>query len=66
MTVWKALIALTAAAALTAVAGASALSADRDLDVVVTIKPIHSLVTRLMEGIGTPTLLIEGMTLAGE
>ena len=31
-----------------------------DLNVVVTIKPIHSLVTRLMQGIGTPTLLVEG------
>jgi zinc transport system substrate-binding protein len=31
-----------------------------DLNVVVTIKPIHSLVARLMEGVGTPTLLIKG------
>jgi zinc transport system substrate-binding protein len=31
-----------------------------DLKVVVTIKPIHSLVTQLMDGVGTPTLLIEG------
>jgi zinc transport system substrate-binding protein len=31
-----------------------------DLKVAVTIKPIHSLVTALMEGIGTPTLLVEG------
>jgi zinc transport system substrate-binding protein len=30
------------------------------LNVVVTIKPIHSLVTRLMDGVGTPTLLIKG------
>jgi zinc transport system substrate-binding protein len=30
------------------------------LNVVVTIKPIHSLVTRLLEGIGTPTLLVTG------
>lgn len=28
--------------------------------VVVTIKPIHSLVTRLMAGIGTPQLIVEG------
>jgi len=31
-----------------------------DLDVVVTIKPIHSLVTRLMDGIATPKLLVDG------
>ncbi|WP_290998518.1 zinc ABC transporter substrate-binding protein [Hyphomicrobium sp.] len=29
-------------------------------DVVVTIKPIHSLVARVMEGVGAPTLLVEG------
>jgi zinc transport system substrate-binding protein len=28
--------------------------------VVVTIKPIHSLVTRLMQGVGTPALIVEG------
>ena len=31
-----------------------------ELKVVVTIKPIHSLVAQLMEGVGTPSLLIEG------
>ena len=31
-----------------------------ELKVVVTIKPIHSLVTQLMDGIGTPTLLVDG------
>ena len=30
------------------------------LDVVVTIKPIHSLVTQLMDGVGTPRLLVDG------
>ena len=39
-------------------AGASPAAAE--LKVVVTIKPIHSLVTQLMEGIGEPTLLVEG------
>ncbi len=29
-------------------------------DVVVTIKPIHSLVAQVMEGVGVPTLLVEG------
>ena len=39
----------------------SAATADpADLKVAVTIKPIHSLVTALMEGIGTPTLLVDG------
>jgi zinc transport system substrate-binding protein len=32
-----------------------------DLNVVVTIKPIHSIVTAVMEGVGTPTLLIDGV-----
>jgi zinc transport system substrate-binding protein len=35
-------------------------TASADLDVVVTIKPIHSLVSRLMEGIGKPKLLVDG------
>jgi zinc transport system substrate-binding protein len=47
--------ALAAAAAPTAEAGNTG-----DLKVVATIKPIHSLLTQLMEGIGTPTLLVEG------
>jgi zinc transport system substrate-binding protein len=46
---------LSGAAALMAPSTASA-----DLGVVVTIKPIHSLVTRLMAGIGTPKLLVDG------
>jgi zinc transport system substrate-binding protein len=41
---------------LSAVAG----PASAELKVVVTIKPIHSLVTQLMEGVGTPTLLVDG------
>lgn len=31
-----------------------------DADVVVTIKPVHSLVARIMEGVGTPLLLVDG------
>lgn len=46
------------AAALGAATGGSA--AGSGPDVVVTIKPIHSLVTRLMQGVGTPALLVEG------
>jgi zinc transport system substrate-binding protein len=39
---------------------AAAGPASAELKVVVTIKPIHSLVTLLMEGVGTPTLLVDG------
>lgn len=39
---------------------AAASPASADLNVVVTTKPIHSLVTRLMTGIGTPKLLVDG------
>lgn len=39
---------------------ASAGRAAAELKVVVTIKPIHSLVSQLMEGIGTPALLVDG------
>jgi zinc transport system substrate-binding protein len=38
----------------------SAGQAMAELQVVVTIKPIHSLVAQLMEGIGTPSLLVDG------
>lgn len=47
------------AAGLISIAGDAGAAPDA-LNVVVTIKPIHSLVTRLIEGIGTPTLLVEG------
>jgi zinc transport system substrate-binding protein len=33
---------------------------DTDLKVVATIKPIHSLLAELMQGVGTPTLLVDG------
>ncbi|MGI9403546.1 MAG: zinc ABC transporter substrate-binding protein, partial [Hyphomicrobium sp.] len=52
---------LVAAAVFAAVATVAApATALADLDVVVTIKPIHSLVTRLTEGMGTPRLLVDG------
>lgn len=41
-------------------AGKAATSADAPLNVVVTIKPIHSLVAQVMHGVGEPTLLVEG------
>ncbi len=36
------------------------------VDVVVTIKPIHSLVAQVMEGVGAPTLLVDGLVLAAQ
>jgi zinc transport system substrate-binding protein len=53
----------TALAALTltfAVATAGSAMAAGDLRVVVTIKPVHSLAAAVMEGAGTPELLIKG------
>lgn len=47
---------ISVAAAACAHAGAGS----GDLVVVATIKPIHSLLTRLMDGVGKPTLLVEG------
>jgi zinc transport system substrate-binding protein len=38
----------------------SAGQAMAELKVVVTIKPIHSLVAQLMKGVGTPSLLVDG------
>ncbi len=43
-----------------AVAGAPSALRAESIDVVVTIKPIHSLVARVMEGVAEPTLLVEG------
>ncbi len=56
----KSLKCLIVAGALMVAPAAGAAPAPADLNVVVTIKPIHSLVTRLMEGVGTPTLLVKG------
>ncbi len=51
-------------AALCALAGASgtAVQAEGPLRVVVTIKPIHSLVTALLAGVTEPRLIVEGQT----
>lgn len=51
----RSLCAFWAVAAIATVAQAA-----DEAKVVVTIKPIHSLVTRLMSGIGTPKLIVEG------
>lgn len=42
------------------VAKISAAAAAEEPKVVVTIKPIHSLVSRIMEGVGVPQLVVEG------
>ena len=47
------------AIALAAQAGFGAARAS-DLNVVVTIKPIHSIVAAVMEGVGAPSLLVDG------
>jgi zinc transport system substrate-binding protein len=48
-----------AIAMIAAIWGSQAAVAD-DVKVIATIKPIHSLVTGVMQGIGTPRLLIDG------
>jgi zinc transport system substrate-binding protein len=45
--------------ATTSLAAASPASA-AELKVAVTIKPVHALVSQVMEGVGTPTLLVQG------
>jgi zinc transport system substrate-binding protein len=40
--------------------GASAPVAAAEIDVVASIKPVHSLVAAVMEGVGEPTLLVKG------
>lgn len=42
--------------------GSSPASAEKPLNVVVTIKPVHSLVSMVMEGIGKPALLVDGQS----
>lgn len=52
---------VTAFAAVLALAGAGPLPAlAKDLSVVVTIKPVHSLAVAVMEGAGAPSLLLKG------
>jgi len=50
----------TAFAALVAALLASASPAAAELKVSVTIKPVHALVSQVMEGVGTPSLLVQG------
>ncbi|MFA5955304.1 zinc ABC transporter substrate-binding protein [Hyphomicrobium sp.] len=52
--------AFVALASMVIAAGATTAYAAETPKVVVTIKPVHSLVTRLMAGIGTPQLVVDG------
>lgn len=59
--IWKSFVAPSIALGASAVLALAAASpAKADLEVAVTIKPIHALVAQVMEGVGTPTLLIKG------
>ncbi|MEQ9248215.1 MAG: zinc ABC transporter substrate-binding protein, partial [Nitratireductor sp.] len=50
-----------AASALTLLASAGATGASAaDLEVVASIKPVHSLVAGVMEGVGEPQLILQG------
>ena len=44
----------------TTVLSASVATAEADINVVASIKPVHSLVAAVMEGVGTPSLIVEG------
>ena len=43
-----------------AISSISLSAANADIDVVTSIKPVHSLVSGVMEGVGTPSVIIEG------
>ena len=51
---------LVAAVSLLALIGASGSAAAAEIDVVASIKPVHSLVAGVMEGVGEPALLVKG------
>ncbi|MDZ7824026.1 MAG: zinc ABC transporter substrate-binding protein ZnuA [Ahrensia sp.] len=44
----------------TALLATSAISAHAEVNVVASIKPVHSLVAAVMEGVGEPSLIVEG------
>ena len=44
----------------TTVLSASVATAEADINVVASIKPVHSLVAAVMEGVGTPDLIVDG------
>jgi zinc transport system substrate-binding protein len=39
----------------------SALAAHADVKVVTSIKPVHSLVASVMQGVGEPSLIVDGL-----
>ena len=41
---------------------AGSLTANAEIKVVTTIKPLHSLISNVMDGVGEPSLIIEGST----
>ena len=45
-----------------AVLFAGSLAANAEIKVVTTIKPLHSLISNVMDGVGEPSLIIEGST----
>lgn len=57
---WRALTVTLLAMSFAAGAGATCAGAAEKPNVVVTIKPVHALVLGIMEGVGTPALLVEG------
>lgn len=52
--------AVTAGAVMAAALLVAAIPASAELKVTATIKPIHALVAQVMDGVGTPTLLVQG------
>ena len=44
----------------TTILSAGVATAKADVNVVASIKPVHSLVAAVMEGVGTPSLIVEG------
>jgi zinc transport system substrate-binding protein len=57
---YRASVRLGGAAILASLALSLSPAAATDLKVVATIKPIHALVAQVMEGVGTPSLLVQG------
>ena len=48
-----------------AVLFAGSLAANAEIKVVTTIKPLHSLISNVMDGVGEPSLIIEEILIVG-
>src|SRR4051812_646712 len=59
MTMVKTILPLTASLLFSGFFTGASMAAEA-LDVVVSIKPIHSLVAAIMDGVGTPDLIVDG------